>query len=77
MTASLASVHQERAGAATVQAGGPRVTASQEVWNAHDPSGGVIKDKISSTQAFLLTRGGKGIAQPAATTGTVSLQGVF
>jgi hypothetical protein len=77
MTSSLVSVHQERAGAAMVQAGGPRVTTSQEFWNAHDPSGGIIKDKISSTQAFLLTRGGKGIAQPAATTGTVSLQGVF
>lgn len=76
MLASLASMQRERSGIATVQPGAPRITASQEIWNAHDSAGSVLQKNLSSTQAFLLTRSGKGVAQPA-TAQTVNVVGVI
>ncbi|MGH8863111.1 MAG: DUF6603 domain-containing protein, partial [Burkholderiales bacterium] len=76
MTTALNSVHEERTGAATAKPGEPRVTTKQEAWNTHDASGAIVSQKLSGTQAFAATRGGKGIAQPATTT-AVNLQGVF
>ena len=75
MTTALNSVHEERSGSARVKPGEPRVTTKQESWNAHDPSGAVIAQDVSSAQAFAAARG-KGLAQPATTT-PINLQGVF
>lgn len=75
MRNALTIMQQERTGRAALKPGRPRITASQELWTAHGASGGA-EQNISSTQAFLLARGGEAIAQPV-TARTANLAGVF
>jgi hypothetical protein len=75
MSASLMQMQAERGGAARLTPGNAIVQAHQEKWVNIGP-GGSAGGALSGAQAFLVQRGGGGIARPAAVK-PVSLGGVF
>jgi hypothetical protein len=76
LSPAVAAMRAERFGNAKVVSGGPRLKASQEQWSAYDTAGHELGNGLSSTQAFQMVRGGKGVAQPSSAQ-AVTLQGVF
>ena len=76
LSPAIAAMRAERFGGARIVSGGPRLTATQEKWDAVDNSGAFIAKGLSSTQAFLTVRQSGGTAQPV-TAPSLALDGVF
>lgn len=76
VSAAMAAASVDRFGGAPVMSGGARLKATQEQWNACGSDGAVIASGLSSSQAFLTVRDGKGTAQPAIAR-AVALEGVL